>query len=1067
MEKQTNLRNDGLPVLLRAVVLWLILVWPLCVEASEPFRVKGHVRDESGIPMAGVTVVERGTKNGTTTNAKGYYEISVGSASESELVFTFIGMGEERRRVGGKSIVDVTMKETSGQLDDVVVIGYATVSKSDLTGSVNSFRSDLMEDRQVLSIEDALRGRAAGVTVSSSNGEPGEGLNIRIRGTGSINASNAPLYVVDGIPMEETDINPGDVASLEILKDASATAIYGSRGANGVVIITTKRGEKGRVRINFSLNTSLQTPVNLYEMMDSPEYALYRYRQKPTFYAYDQLPTTQNTSADRFYDRAGNMWEFGKNGNFADWRKYYDPAQTHTDWQRLMLRNAWVHDYRLSVSGGDENTLYAIMGSYFNQNGIMVGSGFEKYSIRANLDRKVARNLRIGFNFNGARSEKNGLDINDNQGVTMNMLSQQPIKPFTADDYESVDGESETVNNNPYYQARHLIRDMLRTSLLGKLYLDWNIARDFRLNVSGSYSYDVRKTMNFSPKDTSRGRNANGIAEIVSQENNSFLNESLLYYTPKEWGRHKFDAMAGFTIQGDGVDKLRSEGRDFEYEDLKAYGIGNAQKPVLSTYASTRSILVSALARVNYTLNRKYLFTFSLRADGSSKFGADNKWAYFPSGAFAWRISEENALKQIKAVSNLKLRLSAGISGNQAIPAYQTMQLTKVNSYPMDGQNSTWGVKSLRPTNPSLKWETSTQFDAGVDFGFFKNRISGTVDLYYKKTRDLLLEETVPSFSGYTTRWSNKGKIDNKGLEITLNAWVVQRRNFKWNVSYNMAFNRSKVRYIGENGIMYIEAGGVTSPVAILQEGKPVGLWYGYRTDGLWLNIDEIRNSQMTYWGTKVNTYLPGEMKYRDMGGDPDIIDVDDRSVIGYAEPKFTGGFQNTFIYRNLSLSINMDFSYGREIYNSTRMRVEEGPFNASSKTLRYHNHGYYPDLFDRDGNLVMKGNEQGAFLRRPRSVAPGDSEYPKDLFVEDGSFLRISEVSLSYSLPRKFMQKIRLSGCKIYFSVRNLCVFTDYSGYDPDVSSIKGTYGDLAPGMDYGAQPRTRSYTLGLNFTF
>lgn len=1064
-------RKARIRSILQALVLLLVFLSSgagVVMAQSSPHRVTGSVFDQEGNPLPGVTILEKKTQNGTTTNTEGRFELNVASEN-SVLVVSFVGM--KTVEIGAGRGTDLRIVLKPHVIDDVVVIGYGVTRKSDLTGSVSTLKSEDMQDRMMLSLEDALRGRLAGVVVSTNDGQPGESLNIRIRGTGSINASNAPLYVIDGVLMDEADINPGDVASIEVLKDASSTAIYGSRGANGVVLITTHKGSKGKPRINLSVHSGLQSPVRLLEMMNNWQYYEHRARSSRLYIPEGSKGSIPNQYVG-YYDRFGNIWAYPTNKTFWNWREVRDdPNATNTDWQRAMLQNSWVHDMRLSVSGGGEKNTYSVMASALKNGGMVLNSGYDKYTVRTNFEQTVSKHFNFGFNLVGSQSRQKGALTNDNSGTIMNMLSQMPTKELNfTDEWNSEEGENSTVNNNPWYQAYNVIRTTRKDNVLGRFYFNVKFARHFRLNISGNYELGNVTLEQFIPKSVNAGRNANGIARNTGTRNANWLNENLLYYTPKAWGRHRFDAMAGVTFEEKYSRRIVSEGHNFEYEGLKENGMNNALIPINPVFDYSRTRLMSVLLRANYSYDDRYLFTVSFRTDGSSRFGRNNKWAAFPSGAFAWRVSEERFLKQVSWISNVKLRLSAGVSGNTAIPAYQTLPMLDVLNLPMGGSADklNFGTKLSRVANPDLKWETSTQYDAGLDLGLFNNRLTATVDLYYKQTRDLLLKESIPGYTGYTTRWSNVGAVDNKGLEISLAATVIDHKDFKWNTSYNMSFNRSKVINLGERDEMILTASGPSaSDFGLLRVGLPIGTWYGYQTDGLFrtqAEIDALPDSYVSL-GLEKSKIEPGRQRYVDQNNDG-VIDEQDRIPLGNSQPKFVGGWQNEFSYKGLSLMVALEFSYGRKIFNATALQLEKCAA-SDNETLRFFENRWTPTLYDmQTGELVWQGNEDDSWLPGISYSGPRET-YCKDTYIEDGSYLRISELTLSYNLPKRWVAKIGISNLRVYAGIRNLWVFTGYTGYDPDVNSISGSTGDLLQGVDNGSYPRSRIYSMGIDISF
>lgn len=1068
-----NLITIKLPVMIRRLSILTIVLFgfvaAICGQQKGTV-VRGVVTDNEQIPLAGVIITEN-DKNYTITDTNGGYTITLIN-KDAVLTFSFLGMEKKEVKFNGTTPFNVIMEYDDLMLDDIIVIGYGAVKKSDLTGSVGVMNVDPIDEISVLSIEDALRGKLAGVHIGTNDGQPGESLQMRIRGVGSINASSRPLYVVDGVPMNEAEINPGDIESLEILKDASATAIYGSRGANGVVMITTKKGEKGKVKIKLTSKLSVERSVNLIGMMDSYEYNSYRNLQRRNIYPVGTTVPADKNSWDKYTDKYGNVWAFDPQNNFyADHMsgRYRQPGATNTDWQKLMMRSAFTTDNTLNISGGGDRNKYSVIGSFLNQEGIVIKSNFQRYGIRANFDQEVNNRLKMTLNIHANRSVQNGAVTNDADGTMVNMLAQQPVKaPNYTEDFEDLPGESALVNNNPWYQANYVVKDVTRDNYGLRLAIDHTIGSDFRINVSGSHSYRNQYNDQFWPAKVKQAQTVNGYVRNQKRVNYSNLNENLLYYNPKAWGNHKVDAMAGVTFE-DSRERIETVRVDnIQYESLKELGINWGLNPVPPTIDVRPTRMMSTLARANYSYADKYLFTASMRADGSSRFGKNHKWGYFPSGAFAWRVNEEKFMKPIKAINNLKLRLSAGVSGNTAIPPFTTLNMLTVDNYPMDGVTPSLGAKVIQPANPDLKWESTTQYDAGMDIGLFKNRLMFTADVYYKRTRDLLILEPVSGSLGYNYRWSNLGEFENKGLELSLDAAIIRNASVKWNSSMNISFARSKVISLGGDKEMILNSSGaITDNFAILREGMPVGLWYGYQTDGLFRSYDEIAQLPSDYLQfAKTKAELqPGFQRYVDQNGDGKI-DEGDRVVIGRSEPKFTGGWQNRVSWKDFQLNVETEFSYGQELFNATALLLERG-VQTNNATSRYNNNYWHPTLYDSSGKVVFTGNEDSSWLPgTPRDAAYGET-YAKDHYIEDGSYFRLSNVSLTYSIPPKFARKISMKTMKVTFSARNLWVWTKYSGYDPDVNSVSGDYADLIPGLDNGSYPRSRSYMVSLNFGF
>ena len=1044
------------PVFNRIGILLFLICFSTVSFAQERISMSGTVYDESGNPLIGVSVLEKGTKNGTATDIDGNFTISVSDKSHP-IIFSYIGFLDLEIEPVSESGMRIIMEEDSELLDEVQVIGYAVIKKSDLTGSVASVKADVMEDRMVLSVEDALRGQLAGVSILSTDGAPGASMNIRIRGTNSINASNSPLYVVDGVLMESTDISPSEIESMEILKDASSTAIYGSRGANGVVIITTKKGRAGAPRINFSATVSMQQPVRLYEMMNAEEFARY---------CVWGAGRAGGDSRD-YYDMEGYVWNLSYASTYSD--RYQEILNgdftTDTNWQKEVLKNALIEEYRLSISGGDQKGTYSVIGSILDQDGIVLNTGMERYNVRANFDREVTPWLKIGVNASGSSMSMK----NTTGNIIKSMLSRPPTKAIYQEDEIDITDDNTLINQDPVSQAMKITNNQNRLNATFKGWADIYFAKIFRLNISGSYNYTRTKTERYYPSDvqTGSGNVVGGKAQSYVSENINWLNENLLYITPEPFGIHTFDAMVGVTLQGTNIYNLNTEANNFPYEDKGVYNMEMGLTPIPTINKYTKSALLSFLARANYKIKDRYLFTASIRADGSSRLAKGNKWGYFPSGAIAWRASEEPFIKRLNLFSELKFRASAGVSGNTGISPYQTLALMSTSGYPMDGLNPSLGFVASRTRNPDLRWETTTQYDAGIDVGLWNNRLLMTVDVYLKKTKDLLLLESVPDYIGYQTRWTNRGKVSNKGLELSLSGYPISTKNFTWSSTFNISFNRSNVEYIAESGWMVLSSSaGGASDFGLLQEGKPIGLWYGYKDDGVYTSMSEIENSGITsIFGS--TTTRPGYIKYEDYNNDHQINESD-RQIIGYAEPKFQGGFVNTFTYRNIDLQIGLEFKYGGTVFNSTRMSLEGGKGANINQTKRAAKYGLYQTLYMKDtGELYFQGNEDIAYIGGPLSFSEPQNFYCRSLYVEDASYLRINDITLSYTLPAKFTQKIFIRNMKFFVSVKNAYVFTNYSGFDPDVNSVSSSGADLLPGLDDCAYPRTRNYSAGISVTF
>lgn len=1036
-------------------------------EGRRP-AITGKVVDQENEPIPFVNIAEKGTNRGVLTDLNGVYTIRVRDEN-SVLSFSYVGMTSREEKVGTRTVINVQMEEMINLIDEIVAIGYGTSKRSDLTGAITTIKSEELESRVVTSLEDALKGRVAGMNITSTDGAPGADENIVIRGVGSINASNTPLYVVDGVPTDNPIINSSEIESIEVLKDASSTAIYGSKGANGIIMITTKKGQKGKSRINFSSSTGLQMASSRLDMLQSADYRHFQFDRAATNY-YDKTSTTYNPLADRqhYVDSEGNFYTWNPNSPYYNWDAFNSPDSINTNWQDVMMQEALIQDYRLSFSGGSDVHAYNVMASYLKQAGIIVNSGYERFNFRANNRYNLTKSTRLTANFSGSYSFQNGLASNETSGVTMNMLAQQPTKQFSDNEWVAFDGEDIFTNNNPYLQAQRIIKDYHRYNLSGNIIYDWDINKYLSFKTSVNTNLGYRQSFIFYPKETGQGRTDRGRSIINISFLNSFLNENTFVYKRTFNNNHNFDAVVGATIEENDRRDLDVENTNFEIESLTINNIGQGISPKIPSSGIITDRMASFLGRVSYNYSGKYYGSASMRADGSSRFGAGNKWGYFPSGSFAWRASEEGFMKEKEWISNAKFRASVGASGNTAIRQYQSLSAFDVSSYPLDGYNLNYGVIVSRIDNPNLKWETTWQQNYGIDFGVINNRYTISLDYYYRYTQDLLYSVDVPQYSGLNTRLSNIGNISNSGIELVLGADFFRNKKISWNISYNMAFNRSKVLEIGERGEEILNPGihATLRDFGLLREGESIGLWYGYQTEGVWTTQSEIASSTMASQFT--NPITPGDTKFVDQNDDG-FIDENDRVILGSGAPVFTGGLINNLKYKEFSLSFALQFSYGAKLFNATREVLEEmRTVNNQYSTIkdRFRPNLYDKAIFESTGELVLlvEGNENTTLRRAGGSPEP----YLTDRYLEDGSFIRLSDITLSYDINSKTLRKVSfLSAFKVYATVKNAFILTNYLGYDPDVSVARGTLSNLLPGLDYGSYPKARVYSLGLNVTF
>ena len=1005
--------------------------------------VTGKVTDLEGDPLSGVSVVVQGTTRGTITNIDGAYSINVPS-KQSVLVFSMISMKTVDHRVGNSTQINIIMEEDVIGLGDVevVAIGYGSMRRSDLTGSISSISKDALSERAITSLEDAMRGKAAGMQIVQNDGAPGSDYTIRIRGASSVNASSAPIFVIDGVICEDaSSLNPGDVASIEILKDASSTAIYGSRGANGVIMITTRQGTNdGKTRVELYANLGMQQAVRQFDMLNSSEYALMRYKTGWKYYPYGTDPSTMsdgivyrdNPNGD------GNYWVLPESSTYADWESFGAPGSTNTQWQDLMFRDALYQEYRINVSGGNKNTRYSVSGGYLNQEGVVVNSGFERFTGRINLVQKLSTNVTMTANISGSRTKNSGLATGSSDGLMVKLLRQSPLNSATSSGItEGTGSEEGQVVSNPYIQVRDITNNRYKDNLTARMQLEWKILTELSLNIAGTYEDNHQKTDVFYPANTEQGFKANGRAIVTNAGIKKLSGEAFLTYTNSWKGGHRLKVLAGSTLETYNNNTVRTETQNFPSLNLGVNGLGMGVTPQIPTSSIVEWNMVSFLARAEYNYKERYLLTASYRADGSSRFGAGNKWAGFPSVGLAWRINEESFVKDLGVFYNLKLRFGYGRSGNTAIPSYRSLSTIASSFYPMYGSDLSYGASIDRPANPSLRWETTDMVNLGLDMSFFKNRLAMTVDVYRKKTTDLLREKYLPLSSSYDKIWVNDGEVTNKGFEVSLEGDIVHTRDWSFSATFIYSMNRNKVVSLGDaisSGLsqdyltgMYYEVTG--EPVSMFNQntsiyavGHPMNVFYGYRVDGIiqegqdpgFIDPDGLKDR-------------PGELKYVDLTGDY-AITPEDRCIIGDPNPDFTASLNLSLRWKNLDLSVFLYGVYGNDVlYNNYT-------FSPRVKAKRW-----TPDNPTND--FPRLNNARQYWL--------------SDYFLQDGSFLRIQNITLGYNLHfnRRF-----LKGMRIYANIDNVHTFTKFDGYDPEVG-LDGIY--------WGGYPKLRKYTVGIDLNF
>lgn len=1033
----------------------ILIVKKAVVAQKKPvvLTIVGQVTDEeNNEALIGVGVRVKGMDIGVTTDTEGRFSIKLPQMSGVILLFSYIGYKPQELKLNNRTGLQVHLQKDTKGLDEVVVVGYGTVKKKDLTGAVGSVDMESMYKAPVATFDQALAGRVAGVMVSSSEGQPGSPINIIIRGNNSLTQENSPLYVIDGFPIENPDngvLNPDDIESIDILKDASASAIYGARGANGVIIITTKRGKEGAPVIRYS--GSYGTQQNLKEIPVMGAYEFVKLQNEIKVGDLNETYLANNTSVDD-YKNASSI-----------------------DWQHQLFRTAPMQNHSLSLSGGTAQTKYTVSGQLLDQQGIIINSGFKRYQGKVSLDQTVTDKLKVGINVLYTNTQTYGTQPSSQSLSSMNNLlysawGYRPVSPlnplktvgedFEDDLYDDMVSTGTDYRLNPIITAENEYRKRILNNLVANGYLEYTILKDLKLRVSGGINQRIQRNEAFNNSKTRSGNpyTVYGInGSVINQQTTNWLNENTLTYNRQFGKDHRLNVVAGMTMQGNRYSSYGASANQLPNESLGLSGLSQGVPQPVNSYLSEWS-MVSALSRVNYTFKDRYLFTASYRADGSSKFRANNQWSYFPSGALAWRISNESFMKRLSFISDAKARVSWGITGNNRVSEYATYAAL---SFPMNGYYSynnaiQQGAVLSSLASEDLKWENTSQTDVGLDLGFFKQRLSLTVDYYKKVTSNLLLYADLPPTTGYGKAYKNVGKTSNEGLEISLSGTPVSTKVFSWNSSFNISFNRSKVLALTQNQETLTSTMSWDSfykdPLYLAKIGQPLGQFYGYIWDGVYQYDDFVQKAgayvlkdDITANGTARNLIQPGDIKYRDINGDGDV-NADDRTVTGRGFPVHIGGFTNNFSYKNFDLNIFFQWSYGNDIFNANRLNFETG-----NKVYLNQYKSFEDRWTPENTNTTM-----------PRAGGQSGYKYSTRI-MEDGSYLRLKTLQLGYNLPSEVVKRLKIRSCRFYIAAQNLITWTNYSGADPEVSV---NYSALTPGFDYSAYPRARTTTIGVNLS-
>ncbi|MDR1671905.1 MAG: TonB-dependent receptor [Bacteroidales bacterium] len=1053
----------------------LIILGQKEMEDTRAFRqgitVTGTVLDEKGVTLPGVNVTVKGTLIGVVSNADGKFSINVPDR-DAVLSFSFLGYSTIDVQVGDQTAITVTLGEESQEIEEVVVVGYGTQRKRDLTGAVASVNSAKLKERSYSNVMQSLAGQLPGIQISQSQGAPGFAPSIKIRGASTINAGATPLYVIDGIPLEDYSptettsqspnqatnltananplnmINPQDIESVEILKDASSAAIYGSRGANGVVLITTKQGRAGATRVDVNYEFGVSSVARRYEMMNAQEFIEFT------------IAGRNNTwvSNDPVNNKATDPNSLRPATNLKIPEAFTDPTWlarigNGTDWQDVLFRTAYSHNVQASVSGGSEKTQFMISAGYLNSEGTVDGTYYNRLTARANLRHKISERFTSGVNMSYARMGESSFGTEGKSDVVSLAIQSDPIFPVVNErgtygflDPQSIWNPAFTGYNlnlwHPWAQTREIKRRKETDNMMGVGFVEVKLFDGLSFKTSLNASVNAIKYDDFRNKGQNYGWSVyqDAAASFRTAHMFNWAWENTLNYN-KVFGNHAVTGLLGYTAQEQKIYQSSLTSQSFPNDMVHTL---NAGTPTAGQTSASEWALLSYLARVTYSWQGKYLASAAIRADGSSRFGANNPWGYFPSASAAWRLSQESFMENLTWLDNLKLRVSYGVTGNNQISDYGAIGLLTSADYVFDGTVYP-GLYTNTYPDKDLRWEKTKQINFGLDISLWNNRLNATLDYYHSKTEDMLLNVPVPVLSGFTTRLTNIGQLQNNGLELNISSRNVTSSNFEWTTDFNISGNRNKVLKLGINDAPVEIAN--SSTICKTEVGQPISNYYGYMYDGVIMSAADLTN----YPHLQKAGYEPGDPIIRDVDGNGTLT-PDDRTTIGNYQPDFIWGMTNTFNYRGLELVVMLQGVQGNEIFN------QQGRFTKEYNDSR----NAYKSVFNYWRSEAEPGDGK---TPKPR-VTPGKTVKAQSCsyWVEDGSFVRIRNVRLGYTLPRNLTQKLSIASAKLYVNVENLYVFSDYPNFDPEGSTFQT---GAMVGLDYGTYPSPRTWTIGINIGF
>jgi TonB-linked SusC/RagA family outer membrane protein len=1093
------------------IIMFLLVGFSLFAQKKTVF---GTVTDGMNDPVIGATVLVKGTSEGTITDVNGRY--SLVTAGNATLVFSYIGFETTEVKVNNQSVVNLVLKEKSVQLSEFVKVGYGEVRRKDLTGVVSKVNIDEINTVPVSTIDQALAGRIAGVSIVAADAAPGAQAQVTIRG-GSLSQDASPLYVIDGFPMENFDLaslDPKNIESIDVLKDASSIAIYGSRGANGVIIVNTKQGVEGKPKLTYSFNYTLTTEPKMPAMMSPYEYVKLQ----------QEIASKEGLSQYNTFNRM-----YLDNGVTQKTLESYKDNAGY-NWPDILMNNAPMQSHSLAINGGTADTKYNVNLGYVDQKGVILNTGMSRYNGQLSLDQRLNKSIRLQFraSHNSISTRSNSVMNNMRQYRPTSGLGGQDLLVSELDSAMIAGGDLEygidpSVLINPLQQAQNEYDLKKQATSQVNAKLEWRFLKYFVFSSSfgGTFINNnreqfynsktvqghlfKRRTTNDPNSTSSQVINANGVNALLdNQDVTNLLNENLLNYRRKFNKNHSLDVLFGMTYQRSSfqTETIRAINMTPEFEYLGLYNLSSGTITTSGSgtqtgYNGSANQLLSYLGRVNYTLNDRYLFTVNFRADGSSKFFKSNQWGFFPSGAFAWRLIQEDFMNPLKGfVDDAKIRLSTGsVGNNRGVNDFSYLlelgQLQKFRAYAFDGSTLTNGLTQYFYSNPSLTWEKTTEYNIGTDWSLFEEKLTLTADYYRKVTSGFLMAKNIPYYAGYfngsNTRYENVGSVLNQGLELTIGATLIQKKNFLWTVNLNASYNTNKVLEIANGNDVLVQAGPDNiSAMWVAKKGGNISQFYGFMSDGLYQYEDFYLNPNGTYslkpdvvsFATLKNANYPpqpGDRKYKDLNGDG-LIDDNDRTTLGSPIPFLTGGLTSNINWKGFNVQAFFQFNYGNKVLNYNALKLENsGKYWNRGNMYASFADRWTPSNTDTDIPRILESTGGGdVSVATPRVI---------DKYVEDGSFIRFKTLSVSYTLPKKVLSKLKISNLVLMLSAQNIALWSNYSGQDPEVSNYggvntkKGTgyteitnttsYSSMTGGMDNAAYPRSLMLSAGANITF